>query len=120
MNELPKWAIRLSLGAVTVLAFIMALNLTGWKWDPLNRAEADRKGREVAEEQAALNAESAAQVEHVYRTETIVRTQAEEAAHVVYQSPGSDAPLPADVLDAWRAGIDGMRERSEGAGDPGS
>ena len=75
---------------------------------------------EVAEDQSDLNAGATQTIEHVLRTETLVRTQAEEASHAIAASPGADAPLPDEFLSSWRAGIDGVRQAPAAGSDPGS
>lgn len=120
MSDLPKWATQVALGALALFALIMALNMLGWRFDPFNRAEADKEGRAVAEDQSGLNAGATQTVEHVLRTETFVRTQAEEASHAIAIAPGADAPVPDDVLSAWRAGIVGVRQAPAAGSDPGS
>lgn len=75
---------------------------------------------EVAEDQSELNAGATQTVEHVLRTETFVRTQAEEATHAIAIAPGADAPVPDDVLSAWRAGVVGVRQAPAAGSDPGS
>lgn len=113
MTDAPKWAIQGALSALALIALIVALNLTGWRFDPFNRAKADRDGRVAAEAQSDLNAGATRTVEHVLRTETLVRTQAEEANRNVQSA--EDA---AGVLDAHVAGIGGMREATAVGSDP--
>lgn len=67
------------------------------------------------EAQSDLNAAATQTVEHVLRTETFVRTQAEEATRNV--DAAQDA---AAVLDAHVAGIGRMREGPAACPDPGS
>ncbi|MDP1873624.1 hypothetical protein [Phenylobacterium sp.] len=74
---------------------------------------------EVAEDQSDLNAGATQTVEHVLRTETFVRTQAEEASHAIAIAPGADAPVPDELLSSWRAGIDGVRQAPAAGSDPG-
>lgn len=118
MIDLPKWAIQAALGAVAVVALIMALSLTGWRFDPFNRARADKEGRAVAEAQSNLNAGATKTVEHVLRTETIVQSRAEEATHAIVTSPGAETPFTGPIRDNWRAGINGMRESTAPGSDP--
>lgn len=72
------------------------------------------------EAQADLNTGATQTVEHVLRTETIVQTQTAEATHAIVTSPGAETPLPDQLRDSWRAGIDGVRESTSPGPDPGS
>lgn len=100
--------------AVGLLALVAWLN-----WTATSRERAIARA-DAAEAQSDLNTGATQTVEHVLRTETFVRTQAEEATHAIAASPGADAPLPDELLSSWRAGIDGVRESTAAGSDPGS
>jgi hypothetical protein len=112
--------LRVGLYIAGVLALLGAVYWLAWTWDPFDRRERLERRAEAAEQQADLNAGATQAVEHVYRVETTVRTQTEEAAHVIESAPGAETPLPDDLRAAWRAGIDGVRQSAEAAHDPGS
>jgi len=87
-------------------------------WTASSRERAIARA-DAFEAQSDLNAGATQTVEHVLRTETFVRTQAEEASHAIAASPGADAPLPDELLSSWRAGIVGVRESTAPGSDPG-
>lgn len=105
--------------AIATLAIALALLALVWwlNWTANSRDRAIIRA-ETAEQQAELNTGATQTVEHVLRTETIVRTTAEEAADAIASSTGADAPLSDDLRSSWRAGIDGVREQTAAGPDP--
>ena len=76
----------------------------------LKRETAQARSEAVsAQAQAANSAEATHQVEKVFRSETIIREKANGAVHEIQSAPGSETPVPPDVLDAWGRWIDGLR-----------
>lgn len=104
---------------ILALAIALALLALVWwlNWTANSRERAIIRA-ETAEQQADLNQGATQTVEHVLRTETIVRATAEEAADAIVSSTGADAPLSDDLLSSWRAGIDGVREQTASSADP--
>ena len=109
----PRHIITLAI-AVGLLVLVYWLN---WTANSRDRAIARA---DAFEAQADLNTGAAQTVEHVLRTETIVQSQAAEATHAIVTSPGAETPLPDQLRDSWRAGIDGVRESTAPGSDPGS
>lgn len=103
---------------VVLLVAAVALYAFLYNFDPFGRRAAETARAETAEQQADLNQGATQTVEHVLRTETIVRTQAEEAADAIVSSEGADAPLSDELLSSWRAGIDGVRQSTQASPDP--
>lgn len=105
--------------SIATLAIALALLALVWwlNWTANSRERAIIRA-ETAEQQADLNQGATQTVEHVLRTETIVRTQAEEAADAIVSSEGADAPLSDELLSSWRAGLDGVRQSTQAGPDP--
>lgn len=119
MNPIPEsW--RAVAVVVCLIAATAALYWFLYSFDPFGRREKAEARATAATAQSDLNAGATQTVEHVLRTETFVRTQAEEASHAIAIAPGADAPVPDDVLSAWRAGVVGVRQAPAAGSDPGS
>ena len=111
---------KLPLKVYTYGAVVLALlGVVYWAlWTAGDRDRANRRA-DAYEAQSDLNAGATEAVERVLRTETVVNLRAQEASDAIVTAPGADAPIPDDVLSAWRAGIDGVREAGSGGADPG-
>lgn len=96
---------------VALVAVIVALSLAlGWLMVKGNPWKARAV---VAEQGQALATETGQITERTLVREPIIIREAEGAAHVVETAPGAETPVPPDVLAGWRAGVDGLRERSQ-------
>lgn len=102
------------LGAVLGVAFIALLM---WNWDPfgrLKRAKAVATVSQAAQKQAEVTTKAL----DTHTTQTIViRERADRAVQIVKQAAGADTPVPPDVLDAWRRGLQ-YGAPAAGAADP--
>lgn len=90
-----------------------ALIVLAGLWFMLGRAN-DRAAKAEAKaaaatRQAEVSDATTKAVDQVLRTEVIIRDRTEKAADAVQSAPGADAPVPVDVLAAWRAGINELR-----------
>lgn len=110
------WAVVVALAAALAFGFWWSL---GRSDRALDARDAAVEGTRIEAGRAELNADAGRIVERTLTRETIIRERAEEAADVVLQSPGADAPVPADVLDGWRAGIGRMRADAQATAAPG-
>jgi len=112
--------VNLPLKVYTYGAVVLALfGVVYWAlWTAGDRDRANRRA-DAYEAQSDLNAGATEAVERVLRTETVVNLRAQEASDAIVTAPGADAPIPDDVLSAWRAGIDGVREAGSRRDDSG-
>lgn len=75
----------------------------------IQRKRSEAAVAETAATRRALDAANA------YTQQTIViREKGDDATVRIREAPGADAPVPPDVLSAWRAGIDGLRNHDSG------
>lgn len=89
---------------------------------PLARAEARAAAAgaqaDALRAQTGLDATAAAAVETARTTETRATTRSGAAADAIARLPHAQDPLDADVLAAWSAGVDGLRDEAARARVP--
>ena len=78
----------------------------------LNRAKAAEAEAAAAQAQTRLDTTAAAAVETARTTEAHVQVKAGAAADAIARLPHAQDPLDADVLSAWSAGVDGLRDEA--------
>lgn len=114
---LGKWSLpRIPLAC---LAGVVLLTLASpvWNWvKDLGRPT--REEYDTVKQQAENNAEATRQVEHVYRSETIIREKADAAVEAVQASDGAEQALAPDLLSSWRSGRDSVRQSASYGVDP--
>lgn len=99
------------LRAVLAVAAVLAvLALTAWAYRQAFHHE--REKAQAAQQQATNNAASAQAADRVFTTTAIVREKADHAAQQIQAAPHADDPVPPDVLGAWAAGVDSLRDTS--------
>jgi hypothetical protein len=71
----------------------------------------DWKAVAKAEEQVGdLATETTKIIETTTHNTRVIERQANESIEVIKAAPGADDPVPPDVLDAWRNGLDSLRD----------
>lgn len=71
--------------------------------------ERERAQRRAAEREASLAVETNRIMERNRHDERAVLDAARDGREAILAQPGGVAPLPHDVLDAWRAGLERLR-----------
>lgn len=100
---------------IAVAALFVVLALAAWaNHDRMKRAEARVA---AAEAQAALNGQTAHEVDRYHATTTVIREKAEEADRAVQAAPGADAPLDPAFRSALCDGLGRMRGGAQACAD---
>lgn len=96
---------------VAIIVALASILAAGWYVWTLQRSNAKLKADlAAATEQAASNGEALKSLDRYTTKTTIIREKADAAIITVQAAPGAADPVPAGVLDAWRAAINGMRD----------
>lgn len=93
----------------------LALALAGTFWlarHEHGEAQKAKAQAELAARQANLNQTVTDLSDKAHRTELVIRSISERSIDAVQQAQGAETPVPSDVLDAWRSGIDSLRNSS--------
>lgn len=97
---------NLSLKQYAILAAVLlvlgSLAYAKWEHDRASKAVAAAQQSQANEQQAK---ETTRIVERTFTNERQVEHIAEQAADEVQSQPGSDTPVPSDVLSSWRRGL---------------
>lgn len=101
------------------IAGLLVLAVVVWiaNWDPFGSKRRLETRAATAETQSKIDTATTQAVDRYVHTSTIIREKADVAARAAETAPGADAPIPADVLDAWRSGL---RNGAQGSSDHGS
>lgn len=129
-SVLIAWALKHELlvawGAVLAIA-LGAAGLIHHKDAVITRergaASVQRAAAATKAAQAGLNAAVLQAADRAASRGAVLQHTAERAADAIQSSPGASAPVPPDVLRAWAAGVDGLRDttgRSRTADAPAS
>jgi hypothetical protein len=102
-------------GGIGVLLVLVILLQAAWRdaEKAKARAEAAEAREVVAVAQGSLNQTAADAVQAAQTREVSITVQAERFADAVAAAPGGDAPVPAGLLDSWRAGVQSFREPAQ-------
>jgi len=74
---------------------------------------------EAATAQVQVEQEASKETEALRQQTIIIRERGDVAVQHIYETPNAETPVPADVLFAWRAGIDSVRgKETPKPGDP--
>jgi hypothetical protein len=118
---MPGWSALGLAGKLTAIGLVLAILLAVviWiaNWDPFGSKKRLETRAATAEVQSKVDTATVEAVDRYTHSVTVIREKADVAARAAETAPGADAPIPADVLDAWRSGL---RNGSEGANDHGS
>lgn len=79
------------------------------------RAERAQAAAQIATRQAQLDQATTKAVDHYTQTVTVIREKADAGVQSVQKAPGAEQAIPEDVLAAWRAGLDGLRDETGSA-----
>lgn len=97
-----RWVVLSALALIVLTAAIV--------WRVRGEAlERERSQRRAAEREAALAVEANRIMEQQRHEERAVLDTARNAREAVLEQPGAAAPVPGDVLVAWRAGLERLR-----------
>jgi len=72
---------------------------------------------QVAQQQSANDQRAVQAVEHIIRTETVIREKADHTVATIQSSPGASDELPKAVRDSLCAGLGELRQRPVCVGD---
>jgi hypothetical protein len=111
----PMGWILSGLALLAVVAIIIALI---WSFDPFGRRKRAEARADQAEKSETLTKGASAALEKAQANETKVQGKANEAVDDVKSQPGADQPLSPGLRDAFKRGVDGVRnpERPTGPG----
>lgn len=104
---------------VIVLGIIVAVLATTLAWLTFKDNPWKARAR-TAETQSALNTTTGAIADKAAQNTTRIIIQSEGLAHAAETASGGGAPVPPAVLDSWRSGVGGLRQRptTDSAGHP--
>jgi Rieske Fe-S protein len=84
-----------------------------------HRAKVEKAKAEAATAQVQVEQEASKETEALRQQTIIIRERGDVAVQHIYETPDAETPVPAGVLSAWRAGIDGVRgKETSKPGDP--
>lgn len=114
MNTPARLAAYIIGGIVLGLALVALL----WTLDPFGRRKRAELRATTAEVAETIATNTAQITERTFTKETIIREEGEAIVQTVEAAPGSDTPVPADVLLAWSDGVDRLRNDTGAGNDP--
>jgi tellurite resistance protein len=104
---------------VMAAAGLVAAVVGGWLYVGHLRKEAATARSEAvaAEDTAQLATATTRVVERYHETERTIREEAEPIIQTIRELPDAETPIPADILGAWRGGIERLRDDAAAADD---
>jgi Flp pilus assembly protein TadB len=106
------------LAALAALAALVVILLAAALWFQ-HRAKVEKAKAEAATAQVQVEQEASQETEALRQQTIIIRERGDVAVQHIYETPNAETPVPADVLSAWRSGIDGVRgKETPKPGDP--
>ncbi len=101
------------------IALVLVLAVVVWiaNLDPFGSKKRLETRAVTAETQSQIDTATTQALDRYTHETIVIREKADVAARAAETAPGADAPIPDDVLAAWRSGL---RNGSEGSADHGS
>ena len=78
------------------------------------------KRNKAAAAEATANKRALEAADTYTQKTVVIREKGNVITQRIYERPDADSPVPADVLSAWRDGIDGLRNSDAKSADPAS